>query len=345
MKDVLGSKDVEMSKKHGQKPIAVKKTERKHLTIAVQGGGTHGAFAGGVLDRIFEEKDIVVSGISGAGTGGMNAVCVAQGIMNGGNEGAREMLRKYWLTVRRLSANSGTFENWFGSDTVKYPRGFVLFDQLFKTFSPYHLNLPWMYSQREVIRELFDFDKLNEFDEVKVFLSAVQVYSSKLKVFSNVSRDLSENALAAVISLPSVFNSVAVDGEYYWACGSVGNPIIYPLIYECDSNDVMLIKLNSTHRNRLPFTTMEVLNRTNEISSNISVRNEMNSFLSEKIRFYLIEDEKFFQNLDWSSKFNSDERFLNYLFNAGRMAADRWLEKYYDKIGEEGTTSIGENFV
>lgn len=338
-----------MSDKQGQKPVAMKKTEKKHLTIAIQGGGTHGAFAGGVLDRIFEEKDIIVSGVTGSGTGGVNAVCVAQGIMDGGNEGVRELLKRYWLTSCKSSFSNafstGTFENWFGGDTMKYPREFMLFDQLVKTFSPYHLNFSWMYFQREIIQKLFHFDKLNEFDGVKVFLSAIQVYASKLKIFSNINRDLSSNAIAAVICLPSAFNSVSVDGEYYWTCESIGNPTIYPLVYECNANDVMLIKLGSTHRNRLPFMTMDILNRANEISSNISVKNELDLFLSEKIRIHLIENEKFFQNLDWSSKFNGDERFLNYLFNAGRVTADQWLEKYYDKIGEETTVSIGENFV
>lgn len=211
---------------------------------------------------------------------------------------------------------------------------------------------------RDLIEELFDFEKLRDEKAIKVFLAATHVYTGKLKVFSN--KDLCTEALLATACLPTLHAAVMVKGEYYWDGGFIGNPVIAPLIYNCETPDMLLIKLNPTHRNRLPITASEIGDRLNEITNNTSIVREMRSihFIGKlidsgtvkpgslkRLHVHLIEDEAIFQELGWSSKLNTNFDFLEHLFNAGRKSADQWLEKNYDKIGKATTADIVEEFV
>lgn len=337
---------------------------KKRMSVAMQGGGAHGAFTWGVLDRLLQEKDIVIEGVSGTSAGGMNAMAVAQGIIEGGNEGARELMNRYWQINADAGKTSifkpGVLDILAGKYTMHNSPGFLMFDFLCKIMSPYQMNPLGTNPLKNIVEELFDFDKLNESTAVKVFLAATHVYTGKIKVFTNLEKELCTEALLATACLPTIFAAVMVKGEYYWDGGYTGNPVIYPLIYDCDTPDIMLIKLNPTHRNRLPITAAEISDRMNEITNNTSIMREMRSmhFISHLIdggyiepgklkrcHVHLIEDEAVFQDLGWSSKLNTDMEFLKHLFDAGRVAADKWLEKNYDKIGKETTASVAEEFV
>ena len=342
----------------------VYKDGKKHISVALQGGGAHGAFSWGVLDRLLQEKDLVIEGVSGTSAGGMNAMAVAQGVMEGGNEGARALMDKYWKINSEKGKNSifnpGVLDVLAGKYTMHNSPGFLFFDFISKVFSPYQLNPSGANPLKEVCEELFDFEKLRDFEDVKVFLAATHVFSGKLKIFSN--KDLCIEALLASACLPTVFQAVMVKGEYYWDGGFVGNPAIYPLIYECKTPDIMLIKLNPTHRGRLPVTAAEISDRLNEITNNTSIMREMRSmyFLTKLIDegyvkpgtlkrcfVHLIEDEAAFvdPDLGWSSKLNTNWDFLMYLKDKGRIAGDKWLEKNWNNIGVKTTTDIVERFV
>jgi NTE family protein len=236
--------------------------------------------------------------------------------------------------------------------------GFLFFDFISKLLSPYQLNPTGADPLKDVINQLFDFEKLKNEDLVKVFLAATHVYTGKIRIFSN--KELCTDALLATACLPTIHAAVLVKGEYYWDGGFIGNPAIFPLIYECNTADIMIIKLNPTHRNRLPVTAVEIGDRLNEITNNTSIVREMRSIhfitrlidsgLLEKgkmkrLHMHLIEDEEVFQDLGWSSKLNTDIGFLEHLRNAGRKAADKWLEKNYNRIGKETTADIAEEFV
>ena len=354
-----------MSKETEKKVAEEKKDDgKKYITIAMQGGGAHGAFTWGVLDRLLEESNLVIKGVSGASAGGMNAVCTAQGIMEGGNEGARKMLAKYWHINSEAGKTSffkpGVLDVLAGKYTIHNSPGFIFYDFLCKIFSPYQLNPLGINPLKDIVKELFDFEKLNEFDGVRVFLSATHVFTGKIKIFSNIRKELSVDAMLATACLPTIFNAVMVKGEYYWDGGYTGNPVMYPLIYDCDPADIMLIKLNPTHRTKLPTTAGEIGDRMNEITNNTSIMREMRSmhFIGElidkkivepgslkRMHVHLIEDEEVFQDLGWSSKLNTDEAFLKHLFDAGRVAADKWMEKNYDKIGKKSTVDLAEDFI
>lgn len=341
----------------------VKADGKKRLSIAMQGGGAHGAFTWGVLDRLLQEKDIVVEGVSGASAGGMNAVSVAQGMMEGGNEGAREALTRYWKVNTEAGKVSflkpGVLDMLYNKYTMHHSFGFVMFDLMCKFLSPYQFNPSGTNALRDIVTKLFNFEKLNEYQDVKIFLSATHVYTGKIKIFSNINKELSVDAMLATACLPTIFNAVMVNGEYYWDGGYTGNPVMYPLIYDCECSDIMLLKLNPTHRYRLPTTAAEIGDRMNEITNNTSIMREMRSmhFITKliddgyiepgklkKMHVHLIENEATFQELGWSSKLNTDWDFLSHLFEEGRKTADQWMEKNYDKIGKETTAPVAEEF-
>ncbi|MDR0968636.1 MAG: patatin-like phospholipase family protein [Holosporaceae bacterium] len=349
-------------------PVEGKKKEfkdgKKRISIAMQGGGAHGAYTWGVLDRLLQEKDLIIEGVSGTSAGAMNAVAVAQGIITGGNEGARELMKTYWEKNAEGGKASifkpGVLDVLMGKYTMHNSPGFLFFDFLSKILSPYQMNPLGTNPLKDLVEEMFDFDVLNGSDLVKVFLAATHVYTGKLKVFSNVDKELCTEAMLATACLPTLFAAVMVKGEYYWDGGFIGNPVIYPLIYDCETPDIMLIKLNPTHRNRLPMTASEIGDRLNEITNNTSIMREMRSMhfitklIDEKIVepgklkrcfVHMIEDEAVFYDLGWSSKLNTDMEFLKHLFDAGRKSADKWIEKNWDKIGKETTAPVAEEFV
>lgn len=341
---------------------AQKNDGKKRISIAVQGGGAHGAFSWGVLDRLLEQDDLVIEGLSGTSAGGMNAICVAQGITEGGNQRARSLLKEYWNLISEKGKASifkpGILDRLQGKYTMHHSPGFVMFDFLSKLFSPYQLNPLGVDPLKEVVEKLFNFDVLKREDAVKVFLAATHVYTGKLKIFAN--KDLKTEAVLATACLPTIHAAVMVDGEYYWDGGFIGNPAVFPLIDNCETADIMLLKLNPTHRCKLPTTAVEIGDRLNEITNNTSILREMRAvrFITKliddglippntlkRLHIHMIEDEIAFQDLGWSSKLNTDPSFFEHLFTAGRKAADTWIQKNYDRIGHESTFDLDEDFV
>lgn len=342
--------------------METKNDGKKHVTLAIQGGGAHGAFTWGVMDRLLEEKDLVIEGVSGTSAGGMNAVCIAQGIMDGGNEGARRMLRKYWETNAEAGKSSIFKRGWLdmlmNKWTLYNSPGFIMFDYMTKMMSPYQFNPLGTNPLKDMVKKLFKFEQLNKFEDVKVFLSATHVYTGKIKVFTN--KDLCPEAMLASACLPTLFSAVQVNNEYYWDGGYISNPLIYPLIYNCKASDIIIMKLNPTHRNRLPMTPTEIGDRLNEITNNTSIMREMRSVAYitklideglldpkkiKRLRMHLIENEGVFQDLGWSSKLNTEEAFLNHLFEEGRKTADKWIEENYQYIGKKTTVDMKDEFI
>lgn len=349
----------EVQDKSSSKPRA---DGKKVISIAMQGGGAHGAFTWGVLDKLFEDGRFIVEGMTGTSAGGMNAVATALGLIDGGNSGARKMLEKFWTGMAAAGATSpiscGPIDTLLGKYTMYNSPGFLMFDFMSKIFSPYQTNPFNLNSLRDLVEKLFDFEKIQKTKDYKVFLAATHVYTGKVKIFPN--KEINANSLQATACLPTMFKAVMVNNEYYWDGGFIANPPIYPLIYDCETPDVLLIKLNPTHRNRLPMTSTEISDRLNEITNNESIVREMRSinFITKLIEtgqldskkhkhmhMHLIENEETFQDLGWSSKLNTEMAFYEYLFDAGRKAASEWIEKNFDKVGKQTSFDIEEEFV
>lgn len=188
----------------------------KQINLALQGGGAHGAFTWGVLDRLLQDSRIVLEGVSATSSGAMNAAILADGLTVGGRDGAREALDRFWHHVAHPSPLWGSLQaSWF--EVVS----------LF--FSPYQLN-PLDYNPlRLFIETAVDFKRLRQRSAVKLFLCATNVRSGKVKVFTE--KEITADCVLASACLPHLFKAVEIDGEHYWDGGYMGNPPLFPLIY------------------------------------------------------------------------------------------------------------------
>lgn len=337
-------------------------TGAKVVNLAVQGGGAHGAFAWGVLDRLLEDERIAFEGISATSAGAMNAVVLADGFTKDGREGARAALADFWRRVSDLSLFSPfrpTGIDWLTQNRpVVSSTAYTTFDLMTRVLSPYQFN-PFDFNPfRQLLAQSVDFDCLRESSAIKLFLCATNVRTGKIKVFGN--DELSVDAVLASACLPFLFQAVEIDGEHYWDGGYMGNPAIFPLIYDCDSRDVVVVQVNPIVRNTVPQTAHEILNRINEISFNSTLMREMRAiaFVSRlideghvtngalrRMLIHAIETDDFMCDLGVSSKLSVDWAFLTQLREVGREQAGRWLAEHFDRLNVDSTIDIGARFL
>lgn len=330
---------------------------KKVLNLAFQGGGAHGAFTWGVVDRLLEEPAFEIEGITGTSAGAMNATVLAYGHAKGGNQGAREALDEFWQGVAKAARYSPYKPTFFdrlkGNWSLDNSPGYQIMDMIGRMFSPYDLNPNGDNPLRDVLNEYVDFDFLRKHSTIKVFLNAVNVRTGKLKQFTN--DNLSVEAVLASGCLPFMFHAVEIDGEHYWDGGYCGNPALYPLIYHCTSPDIMLVQINPLERNELPRSARQILDRVNEISFNSSLMREMRAIkfvtdlidqgtLSEeeyvKLHVHMISSSEL-QEFGASSKLNAELGFLLTLKRLGRETADQWLHDNWGKVNHESSCDLG----
>jgi len=259
-------------------PKSAPETGKKAINLALQGGGAHGAFTWGVLDRLLEDGRIAFEGISATSAGAMNATVAAYGMSVDGPEGARQALANFWRQVSHAADFSLLQPTWLdcmmGNRSLDSSPAYVLMDMMTRLFSPYQFN-PTNYNLlRDVLNQVVDFEALRAHRcPVKLYLSATNVRTGKVKVFGN--DEITADAVLASGCLPFLFQAVEIDGESYWDGGYMGNPAIFPVIYNCASRDVVIVHINPLERPEMPRTAAEILNRINEISFNSSLMREM----------------------------------------------------------------------
>lgn len=332
---------------------------KKRISLALQGGGAHGAFTWGVLDRLLEEDRIEIEGLSGTSAGAMNSVATCQGLIANGNKGARRVLRQFWEAIGAAGDKGplkpGPIDKAMNLYTMYNTPAYMGFDMMIKMMSPYQFNPMDTDPLRDVIEKTFDFDILRREALHKVFLCATHVRDGKIKVFSNP--ELSPEALLASGCLPLIHKAVEVNGEFYWDGGFVGNPAIYPLIYNCQSSDIIVVQLNPTRRAEIPHDVRGISDRLNEISNNMSLMRELRNikYLSDlidsgdldgkkfkRVHMHCIKNESVFAKLGFSSKLNSTSEFLEHLFDEGRACAADWLHENFDNLGVKTTLDFSE---
>ncbi len=338
------------------------KVEVKTINLALQGGGAHGAFAWGVLDRLLEDERIGFEGLSATSAGAMNAVTLAYGMTLGGREGAKKALMQFWRRVAHAGMVSPLQANWFEKVThnhsLENSPAFVMFDLISRLYSPYQFN-PMNYNPlRQVLEQSVDFEKLQKDSALKLFLSATNVRTGKVKVFGN--DEINADAVLASACLPFMFQAVTIKGEDYWDGGYMGNPAIFPLIYKCESRDIVVVHINPIERMETPTTARDILNRINEISFNSSLMREMRAiaFVTKMIDDGTIEDGKmkrmlihaiegqdFMRELGVSSKMNADWEFLTHLRDVGRVRAEQWLEDNFSAINQHTSVDLGAMYL
>jgi len=335
----------------------------RRLNLALQGGGAHGAFAWGVLDRLLEEERLEFDGISATSAGAMNATVMVYGYQQGGRAGAKLALGNFWRRIAHAASRTPFQATWWdkltGNRSLDNSPAFVWLDFVTRVLSPYQLNPTDWNPLRDVLAASVDFDAMKRGKlPIKLFLCATNVRTGKVKVFDE--SELSVDAVLASGCLPFLFKAVEIDGEAYWDGGYMGNPAIYPLVYHCDASDVMVVHINPIMRKELPVTAGEILNRINEISFNSSLMREMRaiSFVTRLIddgevemdrlkRLYIhaISAEERMQEFSVLSKFNADWDFLLELKEVGRSHADAWLKENFDSIGRRSTIDINKTYL
>ncbi len=329
----------------------------KMVNIALQGGGAHGAFTWGVLDRLLEDGRIGFEAISGTSAGAINAVVVADGIMKGGPDGARQALEDFWQAVSRQGAKSPiqrSLVNVFMGDwSLETSPGYLFFDHLTRLASPYDLNPLNHNPLQDLLEAQVDFDRVTACNKVKLFVSATNVHTGRVRVFT--CGEITSDVIMASACLPFMFQAVEIEGVPYWDGGYMGNPVLFPFFNSCASSDVVLVQINPIERKTTPRTAREILNRVNEITFNSSLLKELRAieFVArlvddgkldpadyKQVLLHRIDSVEEMAALSASSKLNAEWAFLVHLRDIGREAASGWLERHYDRIGEGSSVDI-----
>jgi NTE family protein len=333
---------------------------RRRIDLALQGGGAHGAFTWGVLDRLLEDERIEIDALSGASAGAMNAVVLAAGLLDGGRAGAREALRRFWSRVGRLAGAGNALSALFGDWSLAGPPLAWYAEWMPRMLSPYQFNPFDLNPLRDILVDEVDFARLRGEAGPQLFVSATHVRSGRLREFRR--SELSAEAVLASACLPMLYRAVEVDGEAYWDGGYVGNPSLLPLIAESPAHDLVLVQINPSCSDAVPTTSSEILDRINEITFNSSLVKELRTVALLKrllgagdapagsgaalfaqvaaLRLHRIDAEAELAKLGASSKLNADWRALQRLHRIGRTAAEGWLERNVAHLGRRSTMAL-----
>lgn len=338
--------------------------QEKHLAVALQGGGSHGAFTWGVLDRLLEEEELTLDGFVGTSAGAMNATVLAYGLHLSGKAEAKRLLTEFWKKVSDFAAKysifkPGYFDKQFGklgNIDLSVPYNLTALSWLY--LSPYQTNPNAYNPLKDILLDFIDFDRLRACKATKLFVCATNVRKGRVRVFGL--DEISVDAVLASANLPQLFQAVTIDGEDYWDGGYMGNPPIFPLIDGTKCSDIMIVQINPINIPKTPQTAVEIQDRINELSFNSSLMLEMRKidFIERLLKEGINPGERFrhlnihninpeidIWDLSVSSKFNAEWDFLTHLRDLGRKYAQDWLDENYDKIGVESTCNIREVFM
>jgi len=325
------------------------------IDLALQGGGSHGAFTWGVLDRLLEEPWLRIAGISGTSAGAMNAAVLADGWIEGQAEGARAALEKFWQRVSRAAAFSplqrSPIDRLMGRWTLDTSPAYVFMDLISRVLSPYALNPLDFNPLRRILAESIDCDRLAH-SPIKLFITATSVRTGRGRIFRNA--EITADVLLASACLPTMFRAVEIDGEAYWDGGYTGNPTITPLVRETDAHDSILVQINPRGRSDIPCSAADILNRLNEISFNSPLMKELRMIAllrqvadpgtGEGARWAQMRTHRIMTDMlakfGASSKLNAEWEFIAMLRTEGRRAATQFLDENGKDLGKRSTADL-----
>lgn len=329
----------------------------KKVSLALQGGGSHGAFTWGVLDLILEDARLDIEAITGTSAGAMNAVVLAEGYRRGGRNGARKSLATFWRSISDAAVLSPLMQR-----TVEvFFRGWPLDgrvtqwwgDLLTRLVSPYEFNPLNLNPLRDHLAKTVDFGEVRALTELKLFVAATNVRTGRIKVFEG--HELTADHVMASACLPHLFQAVDIDGMPYWDGGYMGNPALFPLFYKTACPDIVIVQVNPIERESVPRTPRDIRDRLNEITFNGALMSEMRAidFVNRLVDsgklardhymrpfMHRIDGGGFLDRYSASSRLNASWPLINELHEIGRTAARQWLERHYDSIGKEGTLDL-----
>lgn len=330
--------------------------KRRRICLALQGGGSHGAFTWGVLDRLLEDGSLDIEAVSGTSAGAMNAAMLVDGLKRGGANRARTRLEQFWSALSRsgndvfkpgraVASALGAASPWSYADLWAEAVSLV--------WSPYDNPFYRNVLGDVLAAELPDVDALNDARMPYLFACATNVNTNHRRIFGP--GEITRDALLASACLPTLFRAIEIDGQFYWDGGYLGNPALYPLRSPALAADVLIVWVNPLHQPRVPTNARAILDRQNEVTFNATLVQEIEAIDAintlktdddskhspfKRIRLHEIRDEPHLAMLDYASKFDTHWDFLRELHGYGRQAADRWLEACLPDVGTQSTANL-----
>ena len=348
------------AKPAARKPVASPRDRVKTVNLALQGGGSHGAYVWGALDAFAEDPRIEIAGVSGASAGAMNAVVFAAGMSEGGREQAREKLEAFWLSIASEGSLSPFQRRWIDKALAPFggfwpgSRWFDAWLQAVSGFlSPYEFNPLNINPVRALLEEVVDFERLRASEGVKLFIAATNVRTGRGEIFHR--NILTADHVMASACLPELYQAVVINGEAYWDGGYAGNPPLWPLFYETHCRDTIIVQINPVERDETPRTPEEIRNRVDEVTFNASLLAELRAanFVARLIELGVLDsadyrDERLhriggsgrLESFNASTKNDVSWPFLKLLRDLGRSDTKAWLEANFDKIGVASTLDM-----
>jgi NTE family protein len=333
----------------------------KRINLALQGGGAHGAFTWGVLEQILSDERLAIEGISGTSAGAMNAVMLADGLGRGGREEAQKRLADFW---RAASSNGNlpalqraVMERVLSFTPLEGTPVQTWVNAMSHYFSPYDVNPLNINPLKDLIESYVDFEKLRANPDLQLFISATNVQTGRVRIFSR--EKITADAVMASACLPQLFRAVDIDGVPYWDGGYLGNPVIFPFFGTTTTEDVLVVQINPLVRQATPMSSSEIMNRINEITFNSSLIAEYRAidFVARlidqgklprgtgkgqyrRINVHRIVLDRFGTHFDTYSKMSTDYDFFDMLRVSGKRAARRFLDEHFDDIGVKSTVDL-----
>lgn len=336
--------------------------KKKKIALAIQGGGSHGAYTWGLLEKILESDKFDIVGLCGASSGAQVAGVTAYGLHSNGNKGAIDLLSKFWHALAEGHKGSFLQPSLLDGDLypggLDYSPGYHMMSFIAKFVSPYDMDPFDMNPNhlKELLLSLIDFKDFKK-SKVKLFVSATNVKTCKPKVFGP--DEISIDSLLASSALPNIFKALEIDGEHYWDGGYLGNPPIYPLIDDTEATDILTLKINPTFIKEEPTNSKTIHDRIGQISLSTSLMAEMRmlAFQEEmleygydlegevrKVNYHEISADESLEDLGLTSKFNHSFEFLDLLRKRGHETAEKWIEENYKFVGKKSSVDLKKTY-
>ena len=333
------------------------------ISLALQGGGAHGAFSWGAIERLLEEDDIEIAGISGTSAGAMNGAALKAGLVMGGRQAAADNLA--WLWGRVGGIGDLRMANWMGSAfpapgmvsrAIEYSLPYSMADAWTRMVSPYSYG-PFYRNPLKGIVDAFRYDAVCADADPALFVCATNVRTGKVRVFSG--DEIGTDAILASACLPTIFQAVEIGGEAYWDGGYTGNPALFPLFEKGLPDDIVIVNINPIVRDEVPREAPDILNRINEISFNSSLLRELRAIhfvqrlidqgqvpegAMKRLNIHMISDDALMTELSVATKLVPTPATLSALYQAGRAAAERFLSEHLEKIGLESSLDLPDMY-